>query len=78
MKNKMLFYNLLQCQNLWPKIVTGALVNRGCSFQRKTILDSKKLVFNSMLWGFGGLGKVALRHIYEVEDVTHMYIYKGN
>uniref|UniRef100_A0A2H1VNR7 SFRICE_014678 n=1 Tax=Spodoptera frugiperda TaxID=7108 RepID=A0A2H1VNR7_SPOFR len=72
----MLFYNLLQCQNLWPKIVTGALVNRGCSFQRKTILDSKKLVFNSMLWGFGGLGKVALRHIYEVEDVTHMYIYK--
>ncbi|KAF9798602.1 hypothetical protein SFRURICE_008335 [Spodoptera frugiperda] len=73
---KNLVIDFIECQNLWPKIVTGALVNRGCSFQRKTILDSKKLVFNSMLWGFGGLGKVALRHIYEVEDVTHMYIYK--
>lgn len=73
---KNLVIDFIECQNLWPKIVTGALVNRGCSFQRKTILDPKKLVFNSMLWGFGGLGKVALRHIYEVEDVTHMYIYK--
>ncbi|KAF9411890.1 hypothetical protein HW555_009425 [Spodoptera exigua] len=73
---KNLVIDFIECHHLWPRIITGAIANRGCSFQRKTILDPKKIVFNSMLWNFGRVAKVALRHIYKVEDVTHMYIYK--